>query len=111
MKRGTQILRRALIVVVVLPVIFWFTPFIGQTALRALTSDSVVQGWKSEFERLDGTFPRETANESRRLEIIRKLRQRGIATDEGVDEAIDHNTTPYTVFIRGCRNWERLLGW
>lgn len=109
--RATQILLRGICVLVVLSLFFWFAPFLGQTALRAFTTDSVVQDWKSEFERLDGTFPREAANEARRLEIIRKLRQRGIAVDEGVDESIDHNTTPYTLYVRGCRNWERLLGW
>jgi hypothetical protein len=111
MNRAIKILPRALIVLVVLPLIFWFAPFLGHTTLRSLTSDSVVHNWKAEFERLDGTFPREAANEARRLEITRKLRQRGIAVDEGVDESIDHKMTPYTIFIRGCRNWERLLGW
>jgi len=111
MNRATQILRRALSVLAALVLLFWFAPFLGQTALRALTKDFVVQDWKAEFERLDSTFPREAANEARRLEIIRKLRQRGIAVDEGVDESIDHNTTPYTIFVRGYRNWERLLGW
>ena len=111
MNRATHILRRALIVLVVLVLLFWFGPFLGHTALRAFTLESVVQDWKSEFERLDGIFPREAAHEARRFEIIRKLRQRGIATDEGIDESIDHNLTPYTIFIRGCRNWERLFGW
>ena len=31
--------------------------------------------------------------------------------DEGVDESIDRKMTPYIIFIRGCRNWESLLGW
>ena len=111
MKRASPVLRRVLIVWGVLSLFFWLGPFLGQTALRAFTSDSVVQDWKTEFERLDGIFPREAANEARRLEIIRKLRQRGIRVDEGVDETIDHKMTPYTIFVRGCRNWDRLLGW
>lgn len=108
---ATLTVRRVLSLLAVLVLLFWFAPFLGQMALRALTLESVVQNWKSEFERLDGIFPREAANEVRRREIIRKLRQRGIATDEGVDESIDHNLTPYTIFIRGCRNWERLFCW
>lgn len=111
MNRSTQILRRALSVLAALALLFWFAPILGQTALRALTSDSAVQAWNAEFERLDGIFPRVAANETRRLELIRKLRQRGIRIDEGVDESIDHKDTPYTIFIRGCRDWERLLGW
>ena len=90
---------------------FWFAPFLGQIALRAFTTDSVVQDGKAEFERLDGIFPRESANEARRLEIIRNLRQRGIPVDEGLDESIDHKMTPYTIFVRVCQDWERLLGW
>lgn len=111
LNRVAKALLRGIGILLVLALLFWFAPFVGQKALQILTSDSVVQDWKTEFERLDSTFPREAANEARRLEIIRKLRQRGIATDEGVDESIDHNLTPYAIFIRGCRNWERLLGW
>jgi hypothetical protein len=43
--------------------------------------------------------------------VIRKLRQRGIRIDEGVDESIDHKNTPYAVFMRGWREWETLFGW
>lgn len=91
--------------------LFFIGPPIGQSVLHAITPNSAIKDWKSEFDRLDRTFPRVPANEARRFEIIRKLRQRGVQIDEGVDESIDHNTTPYTVFIRGCRDWERLLGW
>lgn len=111
LNRVAKVLLRGVGVLFALALLFWFAPFLGQTALRAFTSESVVQDWRTEFERLDGIFPCEAANEARRLEIIRKLRQRGIPVDEGVDEAIDHKDTPYTIFVRGCRNWERLFGW
>ena len=111
LNRVAKVLLRGIGVLFALALLFWFGPFLGQTALGATTSESIVQDWKTEFERLDRIFPREAANETRRLEIIRKLRQLGIPVDEGVDEAIDHNFTPYTIFIRGCRNWERLFGW
>jgi hypothetical protein len=109
--RAAHIRRRMLVALAAFALFFWFAPFLGQIALRAFTTDSVVQDWKAEFERLDGIFPREAANEARRLEIIRKLRQRGIPVDEGLDESIDHKMTPYTILVRGCQDWERLLGW
>ena len=109
--RAAHIRRRVLVALAAFALFFWFAPFLGQIAVRAFTTASVVQDWKAEFERLDGIFPREAANEARRLEIIRKLRQRGIPVDEGLDESIDHKMTSYTIFVRGCQDWERLFGW
>ena len=111
MNATRRIVVRLLGCLLAVALLFFIGPPIGQSVLHAITPNSVIKNWKSEFDRLDGTFPRVPANETRRLEISRKLRQRSIGIDEGVDESIDHNTTPYTVFIRGCREWEGLLGW
>lgn len=91
-------------------VLFFIIPTVGQFLLRVVTPSSDIKHWKAEYQRLDGTFPRVAANEKQRLEMIRKLRQRGIGVDEGVDEFIDHNDTPHGIFMRGWRGWERLFG-
>ena len=91
--------------------VFFLGPSVGKSLLHIATPVSAIKGWESEYERLDQIFPRVPANETRRFEVIRKLRQRGIRIDEGVDESIDHEDTPYAVFMRGWREWETLFGW
>lgn len=90
--------------------VFLLGPSLGTSLLHSATPASQISDWKSEVERLDQLFPRVTVNETRRLEMIRKLRQRGIRIDEGVEESIDHKTTPYTLFVRGYREWKTLFG-
>ncbi len=91
-------------------ILFVMGPPFGKAALHAFTSDATIRDWKSEFERLDQIFPRVHSNEERRLEIIHKMRQRGLRIDEGVDESIDHKITPYTIYVHLCRQWNELFG-
>lgn len=91
-------------------VLFVMGPPFGKAVLRTFTSDSTIRDWRAEFDRLDQIFPRVHSNEERRLEIIYKMRQRGIRIDEGVDESIDHNNTPYTMCVRVWRQWNELFG-
>jgi hypothetical protein len=87
-----------------------FGPAISKQGLCALTPASTLAAWQSEVERLDHVFPREPANEARRLELLRKLRQRGIRLDDGVIEEIDHHITPYTIAVKIGWAWQELLG-
>jgi hypothetical protein len=97
--------------VVAAALVFFLGPSLGKSLLHIVTPPSKISDWKSEVERLDQIFPRVAANETPRIEMIRQLWQRGIRIDEGVDESIDHNTTPDTLLIRGYREWETLFGW
>ncbi len=91
--------------------IFLLGPTIGKSIYASLTPKTDIQAWKTEFGILDGTFPRTVSNETRRLEVCRKLAQRGINIDDGIrDEAIEHNINPYTIFVMTCWRWEELLG-
>ena len=99
-----------LVSVVAATLVFFIGPSGGKSLLQFVTPISAIKGWKSEYERLDQIFPRVSANETRRFEVIRKLRQRGIRIDEGVDESIDHKDTLYAIFMRGWREWKTLFG-
>jgi hypothetical protein len=100
----------AIIGVVVAAFLFFIGPNVGRFLLRCSTPAATITTWKAEAERLDSSFPRTAANEASRLEMIRKLRQRGVRVDEGVDESTDHKNTPYAVLMRGCREWRTLFG-
>lgn len=97
--------------VIAAALVFFMGPSIGKSLVYIATPASAIKGWKSEYERLDQIFPRVSSNETRRLEMIRKLRQRGNRIDEGVDESIDHKNTPRTILIRVWREWKKLFGW
>ena len=91
--------------------LFLFGPTIGKFLYFKLTPTTDIQAWKKEFGVLDNTFPRTISNENQRMDIIRKLAQRGINIDDGIrDEAIEHNLNPYTIFVMTCWRWEELLG-
>ncbi len=105
-----KIIARSFGCLLALALLFFVIPTVGQSILHAMTPSSNIKDWKAEYDRLDGLFPRVAANETKRLEMIRKLRQRGIRIDEGPDESIDHQDTPYALFMRGWRDWQRWLG-
>jgi hypothetical protein len=86
-----------------------FGPAIGKAGLQAMTSESTLTAWRAEVDRLDHIFPRESANEAKRLELLSKLRQRGIRLDEGIIEEIDHHFTPYTIAVRIGWSWQELF--
>jgi hypothetical protein len=83
--------------------LFLLGPQIGKSIYFHLTPKFKIEELKAEY----GT----TANEYYRIKIARKLAQRGINVDDGIrDEAIEHNITPYTIFVMTCWQWEELLG-
>ena len=79
----------------------------GKSCLHALTPASTLTAWQSEAERLDRIFPRDSTNEAKRLELLRK---RGIRIDEGIVEEIDHHVIPYTIAVRIGWQWQELFG-
>ena len=82
--------------------LFVFGPFIGQSMYRWITPAATITALETDAH---------AANESLRLDALRKLAQRGIHPDEGIrDEAIEHNVTPYTLFVMVCWRWQDLLG-
>ena len=87
-----------------------FGPAIGKHCLHAFTPASTLTAWQAEVDRLDHVFPREPSNEAKRLELLRKLRQRGIRLDEGIIEEIDQHFTPYTIAVRIGWSWKELFG-
>jgi hypothetical protein len=87
-----------------------FGPAIGKAGLHAMTSESTLTAWRTEVDRLDQIFPREPANEAKHLELLGKLRQRGIRLDEGIIEEIDHHFAPYTIAVRIGWSWQELFG-
>ena len=87
-----------------------FGPMMGKSCLHALTPASTLTAWQGEAERLDRIFPRDSMNEAKRLELLRKLRQRGIRIDEGIVEEIDHHITPYTIAVKIGWQWQELFG-
>lgn len=105
------ILRRLGLILIASLVLVLFGPAIGKSCLHVLTPAATLTAWQTEVERLDRIFPREAINEAKRLELLRKLRQRGIRLDEGPIEEIDHKTTLYTMSVRIGWQWQELLGW
>lgn len=102
--------KKTVLVTVGLLLVAGFGPAISKQGLCALTPSSTLTAWQSEVERLDHLFPREPSIVAQRLELLRKLRQRGIRLDDGVIEEIDHHITPYTIAVKiGCA-WQELLG-
>lgn len=91
--------------------LFLFGPFIGQSVYRAITPRTVVESMKREVTALGAIFPPTAENESRRVELLRALAQRGLYPDDGIrDEAIEHHITPYAMFVRVCWRWKDFLG-
>ena len=89
---------------------FLLGPPIGQSLFRLITPNSTIEAWKNESRDLDQIFPQTITSESKRLDIARKLSQRGIYVDAGIrDEAIEHNVNPYTIFVMTCWRWKDLL--
>jgi hypothetical protein len=107
MKKSTKI---ALFIPFTFLLVLLFGPAIGKRCLRALTPTSTLTTWQAEVERLDRIFPREPSNEAKRLELLGKLRLRGIRLDEGIIEEIDHHFTPYTIAVRIGWSWQELFG-
>jgi hypothetical protein len=101
---------KMVLVIVGLLLVAGFGPAVGKQGLYALTPASELTVWRSEAERLDRLFPREPANEAKRLELLCKLRQRAIRLDEGVIEEIDHQITPYTIAVKIGYEWQELAG-
>jgi len=90
---------------------FLLGPPIGQSLYRLITPNPTIQAWRNEFRDLDQIFPRTNTIEEKRIDIARKLSQRGIHVDPGIrDEAIEHNVNPYTIFVMTCWRWKDLLG-
>lgn len=90
---------------------FLVGPSIGQSLYRWITPNPTIEAWRNECRDLDQIFPRTFTNESKRIDIARKLSQRGIHVDPGIrDEAIEHNVNPYTIFVMTCWRWKDLLG-
>lgn len=92
-------------------IVFGVGPVAGKFICRAATSGNTIAAWQTEFRELDNTFPQIPANEQRRVELCRKLAQRGIEIDPGIrDEAIDNNLTPYSLLVRIWWSWKELAG-
>lgn len=87
--------------------LFCLGPTFGKAFYRVVTPDSTISSWNGEFRSLDGA----QTNNVRRIELCRRLTQRGIDVDPGIrDEAIEHNTSIRTIIIRICWQWQELLG-
>jgi hypothetical protein len=108
MKRKLFVL---LITVLMLGALFFIGPAVGQAVLRKITPGERISAWKSEARKLDAAQTRTPETEARRLEVLRKLAQRGIYIDGGLrDEAIEHNPNPFTFAIMATWRWRELFG-
>ncbi|MBE7497276.1 MAG: hypothetical protein HS117_20225 [Verrucomicrobiaceae bacterium] len=105
------IVRRLGLILIAFLLLALFGPAIGKSCLHALTPHATLTAWRAEVKRLDSLFPREPVNEARRLELLRKLRRRGIRLDEGIIEEIDHHITPCTIAVKIGWQWQELFGW
>lgn len=100
-----------LLVLVILLCAFAFGPSVGKVVWLRFTAEKDIYAWKQEAALLGSKFPRTATNELRRLQLLRKLAQRGIELDGGIrDEAIEHNINPYTITVMILWQWEELLG-